>query len=89
MNPDSAPQQPEAALPSSLAADAVLYERCVRFVVENRKASTALLQRQFGLAYGKAALFLDRMEEEGIVGPHEGACKPRKVLVEKHGHNTN
>jgi S-DNA-T family DNA segregation ATPase FtsK/SpoIIIE len=32
------------------------------------------------IGYGKAAGFLDQMEEEGIVGPSNGA-KGREVLI--------
>lgn len=62
--------------------DAELYERCVKLVIEERKASTALLQRRFNIGYGKAALILDAMEENGIVGPAQGASRPREVLVD-------
>lgn len=63
--------------------DAELYARCVAFVSEQGKATPALLQRRFGLGYGKAMLLLDRMETEGILEPNEGAGKPRKVLEKK------
>ena len=31
--------------------------------------------------YGRAARLIDRMEDEGIVGPDRGAGKPREVLI--------
>jgi S-DNA-T family DNA segregation ATPase FtsK/SpoIIIE len=46
-----------------------------------RKASTSLLQRKLNLGYGRAARIIDRMEDEGIIGPDRGAGKPREVLV--------
>lgn len=52
------------------AEDAVLYARCVRCVSEKGKSTPALLQRTFGLSYAKAALFLARMENEGIISVH-------------------
>ncbi len=57
-----------------------LYDETARFVVENRKASTSLLQRRLRIGYGRAARLLDIMEHEGIVGPPDGS-KPREVLV--------
>lgn len=48
--------------------DAELYARCVRCVSEKGKATPALLQRNFRLSYAKAALFIARMENEGIIG---------------------
>ena len=56
------------------------YDEAARFVVENRKASTSLLQRRLRIGYGRAARLLDIMEHEGIVGPPDGS-KPREVLV--------
>lgn len=55
-----------------------LYPEAVRMIVEVGQASVSLLQRRMRLGYGRAARILDRMEEEGIVGPIRGA-KPREV----------
>jgi S-DNA-T family DNA segregation ATPase FtsK/SpoIIIE len=59
-----------------------IYVRALAVVRRERKASTSLLQRKLNLGYGRAARLIDRMEEEGIVGPDRGAGKPREVLVE-------
>ncbi|MBI1952970.1 MAG: DNA translocase FtsK 4TM domain-containing protein [Candidatus Omnitrophica bacterium] len=56
-----------------------LYPEAVRVIVETGQASVSLLQRRMRLGYGRAARILDRMEEEGIVGPIRGA-KPREVF---------
>ena len=47
-------------------------------VRRERKASTSLLQRKLNIGYGRAARMIDRMEEEGIIGPDRGAGKPRE-----------
>lgn len=60
-------------------ADA-LYDEAARFVVQTGKASTSLLQRRFRIGYGRAARLLDRMEDEGLVGPTDGS-RPRPALV--------
>jgi len=52
----------------------------VRVVIENRKASTSLLQRRLRIGYGRAARLIETMEEQGIVGPADGS-RPREVLV--------
>ena len=57
-----------------------LYDEAVRVIVESGQASVSLLQRRMRLGYGRAARILDRMEEEGIVGPIRGA-KPREVFL--------
>lgn len=56
------------------------YEEAKRIVISNNKGSTSLLSRRMNIGYGKAARFLDQMEEEGIVGPSQGS-KGREVLV--------
>lgn len=61
--------------------DSDIYLRAVAVVKRERKASTSLLQRKLNIGYGRAARLIDRMEEEGIVGPDRGAGKPREVLV--------
>jgi len=59
-----------------------IYVRAVAVVTRERKASTSLLQRKLNLGYGRAARLIDRMEEEGIVGPDRGAGKPREVFAQ-------
>jgi S-DNA-T family DNA segregation ATPase FtsK/SpoIIIE len=58
-----------------------IYARAIAVVKRERKASTSLLQRKLNLGYGRAARLIDRMEEEGIVGPDRGAGKPREVFA--------
>ncbi len=59
-----------------------LYTRCVNLVVTERKASTSLLQRRFSIGYGRAAKIMDLMEKRGVIGPNQGASRPREVLVD-------
>jgi S-DNA-T family DNA segregation ATPase FtsK/SpoIIIE len=58
-----------------------IYDRAVAVVRRERKASTSLLQRKLNIGYGKAAGSMDRMGDEGLVGPDCGAGKPREVYV--------
>jgi S-DNA-T family DNA segregation ATPase FtsK/SpoIIIE len=57
-----------------------LFEEAIRVVCQYDRASASLLQRRLSIGYARAARILDQLEEEGIVGPGEGA-KPRDVLV--------
>ncbi|TCB78661.1 DNA translocase FtsK [Acinetobacter sp. ANC 3781] len=57
-----------------------LYDQCVSFVLETRKASTSSLQRKFSLGYNRAARIIDQMEENGIVSSM-GANGKREILV--------
>lgn len=59
-----------------------LYNDAVKVIVENNKASASLLQRRLRIGYARAARILDLLEENGIVGPVNGA-KPRKILISR------
>ncbi|MFV5491836.1 DNA translocase FtsK [Acinetobacter sp. ASP199] len=57
-----------------------LYDQCVSFVLETRKASTSSLQRKFSLGYNRAARIIDQMEENGVVSAM-GANGKREILI--------
>lgn len=57
-----------------------MYKDAVRVVVESGKASTSLLQRRLRVGYARAARIIEEMEEQGIIGPADGA-RPREVLI--------
>ena len=48
-------------------------------VRQENKASVAMLQCRLKLGYSKAARLMDVLEEQGVVGPYNGA-EPREVL---------
>lgn len=52
----------------------------VEIAVNTRKISTSLIQRKLSVGYGKAAKFIDVMEDMGVVGEANGS-KPREVLL--------
>jgi S-DNA-T family DNA segregation ATPase FtsK/SpoIIIE len=58
------------------------YDEAVAFVAETGQASISLIQRRFRIGYNRAARIVEKMEEEGIVGPSDG-IKPREVLIDK------
>ena len=58
-----------------------VYDQIVDFVVKTQKASASLLQRKFKIGYNKAATMIDKLEEDGIIGPATGNSKPREVLI--------
>ncbi len=57
-----------------------LYDKAVQIVAETQKVSTSMLQRRLNVGYNRAAKIVERMEEEGAIGPANGA-KPREVFV--------
>lgn len=57
-----------------------MYKDAVRVVVESGKASASLLQRRLRVGYARAARLIETMEDQGIIGPADGA-RPREVLI--------
>lgn len=58
-----------------------LYRQAVEMVITTRQASVSMIQRKLRVGYTRAARMIDIMEEEGIVGPYNGA-KPREILLD-------
>jgi len=63
------------------AAGDDVYDRAAAVVKRERKASTSLLQRRLSIGYGRASRIIDRMEDEGLVGPDRGPGRPREVFA--------
>ena len=61
-----------------------LYDEAVAFICESGKASSSMIQRRFKIGYNRAARIIDVMEQEGVIGPADGA-RPRQVLVGQTG----
>jgi len=56
------------------------YLKNAKYIIrQHKRASPALLQRTLKIGYVRAAQLLDLLEEQGYIGPPEGA-KPRKLL---------
>jgi DNA segregation ATPase FtsK/SpoIIIE, S-DNA-T family len=62
-----------------------LYEDAKKLVLGTGNASTTFLQRKMKLGYARAASLMDQLEQNGIVGPSEGA-KPRKIFYPQQDH---
>jgi DNA segregation ATPase FtsK/SpoIIIE, S-DNA-T family len=45
------------------------YRQACQIVIENQKASGSWLQRQMGVGYNTAAKWIEKMEEDGLIGP--------------------
>lgn len=57
-----------------------LYGEAKEMVKKEKRATTALIQRKLNVGYARAANLLDMLEENGIVGPHNGV-KSREVIL--------
>lgn len=60
------------------SGDDDLYNDAVQMVNEAGKASASLLQRRLRIGYARAARLLDILEDNGVIGPADGA-RPREV----------
>jgi S-DNA-T family DNA segregation ATPase FtsK/SpoIIIE len=61
-----------------LAGDEML-DQAREEVIRANRASASLLQRRLRVGYARAARLLDLLEQEGTIGPGDGA-KPREIL---------
>lgn len=66
--------------PGADDSDDELLEEAKDVILRAQKASASLLQRRLRVGYARAARLLDLLEEQGVIGPGEGA-KPREVLA--------
>jgi S-DNA-T family DNA segregation ATPase FtsK/SpoIIIE len=57
------------------------WDAALALVAETRQASISMLQRRLRLGYNRAARMIEKMEQEGIVGPSDGTSRPREVFV--------
>lgn len=57
-----------------------LYEDVIEYARQTGEISISLIQRKFKIGYNRAARIMDILEEDGLVGPPQGAGKPRKFL---------
>ena len=56
-----------------------LFAKAVRIVQRDKKCSTSYIQRRLSIGYNRAASLVERMEQEGLVGPANHVGK-REIL---------
>ncbi len=61
--------------------DPELLKQAAKIILEDKKASTTMLQRKMRIGFAKAGRIMDILEKMNIVGPQEGS-KPRKILIQ-------
>ena len=59
-----------------------LFDQAVALVARDRKASTSYIQRRLQIGYNRAATLIERLEEEGMVGPADHAGRREIYLPE-------
>ena len=62
--------------------DEELYEEARNIVLEEGTAREPVLRRRLRVGYARTARLLDMLEENGVIGPYNGA-KPREVIKKK------
>ncbi|CCM73999.1 DNA translocase FtsK [Rhizobium mesoamericanum] len=61
-----------------------LYQQAVKVVMRDKKCSTSYIQRRLGIGYNRAASLVERMENEGLVGPANHVGK-REIVAGRGG----
>jgi S-DNA-T family DNA segregation ATPase FtsK/SpoIIIE len=62
-----------------------LFDQAVALVARDRKASTSYIQRRLQIGYNRAATLIERMEDEGMIGPSDHAGRREIFLPENDG----
>jgi S-DNA-T family DNA segregation ATPase FtsK/SpoIIIE len=75
---EDAPVFDSSALAAEDGGDA-MFEEAVKVVMRDKKCSTSYIQRRLGIGYNRAASLVERMEQEGLVGPPNHVGK-REIL---------
>lgn len=57
-----------------------LFDQAVAIVSRDRKASTSYIQRKLSIGYNRAADLIERMEDEGMIGP-SGSGGKREIFL--------
>lgn len=60
--------------------DAELAKQAIQIIKETRRATLSILQRRLHIGQNRASRIMDRLEENGIVGPANGN-EPREILL--------
>lgn len=73
----------EPAQNSALADEIeTLVQACIAVMRQEKKVSTSLLQRRFGLGYTAASKIMDVLEQRGYVSKADGGATSRQILVD-------
>ncbi len=64
------------------------WDVALALIADKRQASISMLQRHLRLGYNRAARIIEKMEQEGIVGPSDGTSRPREVFINKIGEDS-
>lgn len=77
---DSKEERAQKVIEDGQEAEDSYYKQAEAYVRDRGRASTSSLQRKLGIGYARAARLIDKLENNGVIGPSDGA-KPRELLV--------
>ncbi len=59
-----------------------IYDKAVKLVIQEQKASTSFIQRHFRIGYNRAATIIEKMEENNVISK-PGRAGKREILTEE------
>ncbi|PLX99833.1 MAG: cell division protein FtsK [Desulfuromonas sp.] len=59
------------------------WDEALALVANKQQASISMIQRHLRIGYNRAARMIEKMEQEGIIGPSDGTSRPREVFLNK------
>lgn len=85
-SPQQEPRQlsPATQVSTQKKQDDVLIKDAIDIISKEGRASASLLQSKLSIGYARAARIIDKLEELGIVGPHNGSL-PRTIKTSTGG----
>ncbi|RME64756.1 MAG: DNA translocase FtsK [Nitrospirae bacterium] len=72
--------EPDTSAPEGETSDEDLYQKVIEYGRQAGEISISSIQRRFKIGFNRAARIMDRLEQEGLVGPPKGAGKPRDFI---------
>ena len=80
--PDEGPSD-DPAVAGGGSEGGSLFDQAVAIVARDRRVSTSYIQRRLSIGYNRAADLIDRMEQEGMIGPAGSGGKREIFLPEE------
>ena len=59
------------------------WDEALALIANRQQASISMIQRHLRIGYNRAARMIEKMEQEGIIGPSDGTSRPREVFINK------
>jgi S-DNA-T family DNA segregation ATPase FtsK/SpoIIIE len=77
----SAPPSSEAGGNGNDTEEDEKWDEAIALIAEKKQASISMVQRHLRIGYNRAARMIEKMEQDGIIGPSDGTSRPREVFI--------